>query len=77
MSARLPRVTGIDVVAALRRTGFVVEYIKGSHYHLVHPYSVHRQVVVPVHAGKILKPKTLKSILKNAGLTVEEFIGLL
>lgn len=77
MSARLPRVTGIDVVAALRRAGFMVEYVKGSHYHLVHPHSAHRQVIVPVHAGKVLKPKTLKSILKSAGLTVEEFIALL
>lgn len=30
MSTRLPRVTGIDVVAALRRAGFVVEYVKGA-----------------------------------------------
>ncbi|WP_084663898.1 type II toxin-antitoxin system HicA family toxin [Thermanaeromonas toyohensis] len=39
------------------------------------PYE--RQVIVPVHAGKVLKPKTLKSILKSAGLTVDEFIVLL
>ncbi|HHW42218.1 addiction module toxin, HicA family [Desulfofundulus thermobenzoicus] len=77
MSPRLPRVTGVDVVAALRRGGFVVEYIKGSHYHLVHFSSSSRQAVVPVHAGKILKPKTLKSILEKAGITIDEFIELL
>jgi predicted RNA binding protein YcfA (HicA-like mRNA interferase family) len=30
-------------------------------------------VTVARHAGTILKPKTLKSILTQAGLTVEEF----
>jgi hypothetical protein len=32
---------------------------------------------VPFHAGKILHPKVLKSILTDAGLTVEEFARLL
>jgi len=33
MSSRLPRVTSIDVVAALRRGGFAIEYINmcGTH----------------------------------------------
>ena len=30
MSSRLPRVTGIDVVTALRRSGFSIECIKGA-----------------------------------------------
>lgn len=77
MSPRLPRVTGVDVVAALRRGGFVVEYIKGSHYHLVHSSSPSRQIIVPVHTGKIIKPKTLKSILGKAGVSVDWFIELL
>jgi predicted RNA binding protein YcfA (HicA-like mRNA interferase family) len=32
---------------------------------------------VPVHAGDTLKPKTLRSILRQAGLTLEEFTALL
>jgi len=36
-----------------------------------------RRVTVPVHAGTILKPKTLQSILDQAGLEVEAFRGLL
>jgi predicted RNA binding protein YcfA (HicA-like mRNA interferase family) len=35
------------------------------------------RVTVPYHAGKTLKPKTLKSILNDAGWTVTEFIELL
>jgi len=34
-------------------------------------------VTVPVHAGAILKPKTLLSILDQAGITVEELRDLL
>jgi predicted RNA binding protein YcfA (HicA-like mRNA interferase family) len=30
-------------------------------------------VVVAIHSGKVIPPKTLKAILKDAGLTVEEF----
>ncbi|MEW6770143.1 MAG: type II toxin-antitoxin system HicA family toxin [Bacillota bacterium] len=69
---RLPRVTGWEVIAALRRMGFRVEYVKGSHYHLVHESDASRQVVVPVHAGMTLKLKTLKSILKQAGVSVDD-----
>ena len=35
------------------------------------------RVTVPVHAGVILKPKTLLSILEQAGVSVEEFVNLL
>jgi len=34
-------------------------------------------VTVPVHAGTILKPKTLQSILDQAGIDVEAFRSLL
>ena len=72
MSSRLPRVSGIDVVAALRRSGFAIEYIKGSHFHLIDPSDNSRQTIVRVHPGKILKPKTLKSILDKTKLTPDE-----
>ncbi|WP_322742261.1 type II toxin-antitoxin system HicA family toxin [Gloeocapsopsis crepidinum] len=36
-----------------------------------------RRVTVPYHGNTILKLKTFKSILSDAGLTVEEFIELL
>ncbi|MFQ5673032.1 MAG: type II toxin-antitoxin system HicA family toxin [Nitrospinales bacterium] len=35
-----------------------------------------RRTNVPMHSGKIIKRKTLKAILKSAGLTVEEFLKL-
>ena len=36
-----------------------------------------RTVTVPVHAGRDLKPGTLRSIIRQTSLTVEEFVELL
>jgi len=72
---RLPRVYGKDVVNALKRVGFKLSHIRGSHHYLRRPGS--GLVSVPVHAGEILDIKTLKSILEQAGLTVEELVDLL
>ena len=74
---RLPRVTGMEVVKALQRGGFIILYVKGSHYHLRHKDDPSRRAVVPVHAGRIIKPKVLQTILKGVGLSVREFTELL
>ena len=74
---RLPRVTGMEVVKALQRGGFIVLYVKGSHYHLRHRDDLSKRAVVPVHAGKVIKPEVLHTILKGVGLSVEEFNKLL
>ena len=73
---KLPRVTGAKVVSALKRGGFVEIRTRGSHCHMYHEQK-NMLVTVPVHSGKIIAPKTLKSILKHAEITVEEFVGLL
>ncbi len=73
---KLPRITGDEVVRALKRAGFVVDRQRGSHVILVHAQS-RRRVSVPVHAGKTVKVGTLSGILDDAGLLVEEFIQLL
>jgi predicted RNA binding protein YcfA (HicA-like mRNA interferase family) len=74
---RLPVGTGRDVVRALRRAGFVVDRIVGSHHVMTIPGDPSRTVTVPVHSGRDLKPGTLRSIIRQAGLTVEEFARLL
>jgi predicted RNA binding protein YcfA (HicA-like mRNA interferase family) len=75
--AGLPVTTGKDAVAALRRAGFVVDRIAGSHHVMTFPGDPTRTVTVPVKAGRDLKPGTLRSIIRQAGLTVEEFSRLL
>jgi len=71
---RLPAVSGRKVVAALRRAGFSVKGQKGSHVKLRRGDTV---VTVPVHGSKDLKRPTVHGIIKDAGLTVEDFIELL
>jgi predicted RNA binding protein YcfA (HicA-like mRNA interferase family) len=48
----------------------------GSHVHLKHANRPGR-VTVPVHAGEILKPKTLASILDQAGVDLDQFVKML
>ncbi len=68
---RLPRIRGREVIASLRRAGFVVSRIRGSHHFLQHPDG--RRTVVPVHAGEVIGPGLLSKILKDVEMEVEEF----
>jgi predicted RNA binding protein YcfA (HicA-like mRNA interferase family) len=77
MSPRLPTVTGRQVLRALERVGFIVDRVVGSHHILAHPEDPRRAVTVPVHGARDLKPGTLRNIIRQAGLTIEEFRGLL
>ncbi len=72
---RLPRPRSRAVVTALKRAGFIVIRIRGSHHMMQHPDG--RRTVVPVHAGEVIRPGTLLSILEDTGLSVEEFIELI
>ena len=76
-SGRLPAVSGKRVIQALARAGFVTERIVGSHHILTHPGEVARTVTVPMHENRDLKTGTLRSIVRQTGFTVEEFIALL
>jgi len=74
---RLPVASGAAVVRALKRAGFVVDRIVGSHHILAYSGDPTRAVTVPVHAGRDLKPGTLRAIIRQAGFSVEEFRELL
>ena len=73
MPSDLPRVSGADVVRALERAGFVFRSQRGSHRKLRHADG--RTVIVPMH--RELAPGTLRSILRQAGLSVEQLRDLL
>jgi len=73
MSPKLPVVSGREVIKALARAGFRQSSQRGSHVKMRH--SSGRTAVVPLHDE--LAPGTLRSVLKQAGLTVEEFTALL
>ena len=75
MTLPLPRVTATEVIRVLNKIDFELSRQSGSHR--IYKNSEGMRVTVPFHSGKILHPKTLKSILNDAGLTVEEFVQLL
>ena len=68
---RLPRLRGREVLAALRRAGFVVLRVKGSHHFLQHPDG--RRTVVPIHSGETIGPGLFNKILKDVEVELEEF----
>jgi len=74
--AKLPIVKPKQVIAALKRADFFIDHQTGSHARLIHHNEPHRRVTVPIHI-RDLKKGTLKSILRQAQLSVEEFIKLL
>ena len=73
--SRLPRPTGRQVIAALRKVGFEVIRVKGSHHFLRH--SDGRCTVVPVHRGETIGPGLMVKILSDCEMTREELIELL
>ncbi len=73
---RLPALTPRAVIAALEKAGFAVHHVTGSHHILRHKSNVALRVTVPFH-GRDLKTGTLRRIIKDAGLTVDEFEDLL
>jgi predicted RNA binding protein YcfA (HicA-like mRNA interferase family) len=70
---KLPALKPKMVIKALERGGFIIHHTTGSHYILK---KENLRVTVPYHS-KDLKPGTLRALIKQAGLTVEEFLGLL
>jgi predicted RNA binding protein YcfA (HicA-like mRNA interferase family) len=75
VSSRLPAHKPKEVLRALNAAGFVVDHVTGSHYILKHAEYPRLRVTLPWH-GRDLKRGTLSSIIKQAGLTVEEFLNL-
>jgi predicted RNA binding protein YcfA (HicA-like mRNA interferase family) len=74
---RLPSLRAREVIRALQNAGFSIVRTSGSHYRLVHDTDPTRQTTVPMHKGKDIPRGTLRAIIEQAGLTVEEFIDLL
>jgi predicted RNA binding protein YcfA (HicA-like mRNA interferase family) len=71
-----PAVNGREVIRALQKLGFRLDRIEGSHHMMVkdgHP----RTIPVPVHGSKPLPKGTLRSIIRQAGVTREAFFKTL
>ena len=72
---KLPIISGIKAVKALSKIGYEVDHQTGSHLILRQREEPHRRLTVPNH--KELARGTLRAIIRQAGLNVEEFMELL
>lgn len=75
MSKRLPAVKPREAIRALEKAGWSIHRQKGSHVSM-HKEGTANLVVIPLHTRDLPKG-TLHAILDDAGLTVEQFSGLL
>ena len=73
MSA-LPRISGRDAIRALSKAGFVVIRQSGSHI-VIKRSEPFAQLVIPDH--KELDTGTLRAIIRQADISVSDFIHLL
>jgi len=72
MTPHLPVVTAQQLIRVAERLGFTLDRQRGSHA-VYYRESDGARVVIPIHHGKSVKPKTLLAILHDMGLTVDEF----
>ncbi|HNR24608.1 MAG TPA: type II toxin-antitoxin system HicA family toxin [Candidatus Bipolaricaulis anaerobius] len=72
---KLPTLSGHELARALRRLGYEEDHRTGSHIILRQAASPHRRLTVPDH--KEIAKGTLRAVIRQAGLTVEELLGLL
>jgi predicted RNA binding protein YcfA (HicA-like mRNA interferase family) len=73
--AKLPRLTAREITRVLEKIGFVLTRQSGSH--MIYKNDQGRRVTVPFHGAKVLHPKLLKSILRDAELSTERLEELL
>jgi predicted RNA binding protein YcfA (HicA-like mRNA interferase family) len=72
--AKLPVIKGDDAIRAFERAGFQLDHWKGRHAILYHPDG--RHLSIP-GGGKELKPGTIRTLIRKAGLNVDKFVTLL
>lgn len=75
MTRPLPALKPRQVLRVLQRAGFFIHHTTGSHYILKNPRNPALRVTLPCY-NKDLKRRTLESIIKQAGFTVEEYNAL-
>jgi predicted RNA binding protein YcfA (HicA-like mRNA interferase family) len=77
MSPRAPRLTGKQLEVAIFQAGWYLHHSRGLHFYYRHLERPGRQITIPIHSGDIIPQKTLRYILEQADLTLDEFMKLL
>ncbi len=76
MSPKLPGIRARVLMKVARKLGFEFDRQSGGHA-VYYREADKRRIVIPVHAGKDIKPKTLHGIITDMGLTVKQFKAML
>lgn len=71
----IPSLTGKELLSILKKAGFVLLRVKGSHHFLRHPDG--RSTVVPVHSGETIGPGLFAKILRDCDLNREQLLKLM
>jgi predicted RNA binding protein YcfA (HicA-like mRNA interferase family) len=71
-TAKLVPIKGAELLRKLQRAGFVITRTEGNKYQLKHPQTG-RVTYVHLHGRKAIPLGTLRAILRQADLSVEEF----
>lgn len=74
---KLPALNARNFIKAIKKGGFYLDRSKGSHHTFLNPKKPNSTVVVPVHPGQDLGKGLLKALIKDAGLTEDQFLKLL
>jgi len=72
---KLPRVTAREIATVLERAGFSLARQSGSH--MIYRNASGKRATVPFHGSKILHPKVLRNILRDAEVSAEDLQKLL
>jgi|WetSurMetagenome_2_1015567.scaffolds.fasta_scaffold158677_2 predicted RNA binding protein YcfA (HicA-like mRNA interferase family) len=75
MKQELPALKSVEVIKALEKAGFRIKRKTGSHF-IMFKTELKRPLTVPMHS-KDLPTGTLRAIIRQANLTIEEFLHLL
>lgn len=77
MSPKAPRLTGKQLEKTMLKVGWYLHHSHGSHFYYKNAKYPGKQITIPIHSGEIIPQGTLKSILEQANLTMDEFIKLI
>lgn len=74
---KLPILKAKELVKFLNKQGFYNYHQVGSHAQFKHFSNDRRRTTIPIHPSKEISKGTLKAILKDLGISTEEFMKLL
>ena len=72
---KLPIISGSDFIKVFKKFGYEIDHQTGSHIILRNKNYPYRRLTIPNH--KEIAKGTLRAIIRESGLSREEFMGLL